>query len=227
MNTILRNLAGALVAVAMTTHAGTAAAEGSDPEVLVEKARLTATQMLNNPDIPTLRKWVKKAKAVLIVPSLLKAGFVLGAEGGSGVLLARNAAGEWSYPAFYTLGSGSIGLQIGVQDSQVIFAIMSQKGLDAMLDRQVKLGADASVAAGPKGGGVEGATGIDLDADIYSFAMTRGLFGGLSFEGSVAVERQEWNQSYYGKTATARDIVIGRKLSNAGADALRRALAVD
>ncbi len=202
------------------------AGAASEPQQLVEKARLTAERLLTHSEFPTLRGWMRKAKGVLIIPSLLKAGFVVGGEGGSGVLLSRDRKTGWSDPAFYTLGAGSIGLQIGVQDSQVLFVIMTDKGLEAMIDKQVKLGADASIAVGPKGAGVEAATTAGFGADIYSFSMTRGVFGGVSFEGSVAIEREDWNRSYYGAGATPRAIVLERKFTNPNATSLRKALEV-
>lgn len=220
----MKRLVLALLAVAAL--GAPAARAASEPEELVINARLTAERMLSHPDLPRLRSWIARAKGVLIVPSLLKAGFIIGGEGGSGVLLARDAKGTWSYPAFYTLASGSLGLQIGVQDSQVMFVIMTEKGLEAMIESQVKLGADASVAVGPKGGGVEGATTLNLDADIYSFALSRGLFGGVSFEGAVAAVRKAWNREYYGKAVTPQQILIGRTVSNPQADKLRAALSV-
>jgi lipid-binding SYLF domain-containing protein len=162
---------------------------------------------------------------VLVVPSLIKGGFILGAEGGSGVLLARDARGQWSGPAFYTLGTGSIGLQAGVQDSEVILVIVTEKGLNAILDKSFKLGADASVAAGPIGGaGVAAATTAGLGADIYAFARTRGAFAGISLEGTAVVRREAWNKAYYGKAVDPRAILIQRQLSSPGADRLRRAL---
>jgi len=216
----------AALAALAAAAAAPAARAASDSEELVVKAQLTAEKMIAHPEMPQLTSWLKRARGVLIVPSLLKAGFILGGEGGSGVLLSRDDKGRWSAPAFYTVASGSIGLQIGVQDAQVLFVIMTEKGLAAMIDRQVKLGADASVAVGPTGRGVEGATTLNLDADIYSFALTRGLFGGVSFEGSVAAVRGEWNEAYYGKPVEPKDILIGRTVSNRQADKLRETLAV-
>ena len=198
----------------------------SVPQELVDKARLTAENMLSDPGFPTLRRWMARAKGVLIIPSLLKAGFIIGAEGGSGVLLSRDDKGIWSYPAFYTLGGGSFGLQIGAQDSAVIFVIMTDKGLESVIKRQMKLGADASIAIGPMGGGVEGSTTTAMGPDIYSFSKSRGLYGGASFEGAMIAKRNNWNTGYYGKGATPEAIVIKRKFSNPGADALRKALVV-
>ena len=226
MRTLATGLIGIVVlgaGLVLPAHPADAAPE---PHELVEKARFTAERILAQTDYKEVRNWVRKAKAVLIVPSLLKAGFVIGGEGGSGVLLSRDRDRGWSDPAFYTLGAGSIGMQFGVQDSEVLFVIMTDKGLEAMLDKHVKLGADASIAAGPMGAGVEGATTANLGADILSYSMTRGAFGGVSFEGSVAVERDDWNRIYYGKGATPRGIVTERKFTNPHAAGLRRALEV-
>jgi lipid-binding SYLF domain-containing protein len=223
---MVRSVFGKAIMLALALVAGCGAAFAASPQQeLVEKAALTADKMINDPTLPSLRATLKDAKAVLIVPSLIKGGFILGAEGGSGVLLARDARGAWSNPAFYTLGAGSIGMQIGVQDSEVIMVIVTQKGLNAILDKPFKLGADGSVAAGPIGGaGVSAGTTAGLGADIYSFASTRGAFAGLSLDGTVLVKRDEWNAAYYGKGATPRAILIQRSFSNPAADKLLRAL---
>ena len=197
---------------------------GASPQALVDNARYTVEKMLRHPETRPFAGLLAKAKGVLIVPSLLKAGFMLGGEGGSGVLLARNQAGEWSNPAFFDIGSGSLGLQIGFQDSEVVFLIMSRRTLETMLDATVKLGADASVAAGPFGVGYEGSTAVNLRADIYSYALTRGAFFGASFEGSVAVEDKQRNRAYYGPGATARRIVLDRKFANPATAPLIEAL---
>ncbi len=224
MRILASGLIGLTALGAMLALPARSADAASEPQELVEKARMTAERLLSHPEFSLLRGWMRGAKGVLIVPSLLKAGFLIGGEGGSGVLLSRDPAKGWSDPAFYTLGAGSIGPQIGIQDSQVLFVIMTVKGLEAMIEKHVKLGIDASIAAGPEGGGVEGATTAGLGADIFSFSMTRGVFAGASFEGSVAVERNDWNRSYYGAGATPWAIVIERKFTNAGAAGLRKAL---
>ena len=198
----------------------------SEQQELIDKSRLTAEKMLAHPDFPSLRKWMSSARGVLVVPSLLKASFFVGGEGGNGVLLGRDASGNWSYPALYSIGTASLGLQIGFQDAEVMFVIMTERGLHAVINNQVKLGADASVAIGPKGAGVEGATTTALTADIYSFSLNRGLFAGVSFEGSLVYSRNDWDQAYYGPAANPRAIVIERKFSNPAAEPLRAALVV-
>jgi lipid-binding SYLF domain-containing protein len=194
---------------------------------LVYMGRNTFNAGRNAPDHPTLNTTLGRAKAVLIIPSLLKAGFLIGGEGGSGVLLVRNANGEWSPPAFYTLASGSVGLQIGAQDAEVLFTVMTDKGLRQVLKNEFKMGADASVALGPIGGGVEASTTLNMGADIYAFSKTRGAFAGGSFEGSYIKPRTEWNKLYYGQALSVEDIVLNGKASNPGADTLRQALAAN
>jgi lipid-binding SYLF domain-containing protein len=220
-----RKLSILVLAVAVAC-AGFPAHAASEAEELADKARLTAEKMLSHPDFTSLRNWMSRAKGVLIVPSLLKASFFIGGEGGNGVLLARDANGNWSYPAFYSIGSASLGFQAGFQDAEVMFVIMTDRGLDAVISNQVKLGADASIAIGPKGAGVEGATTTALTADIYSFSITRGLFGGVSFEGSLVYKRDDLNQAYYRTPAGPRAIVLERRFSNPHAEPLRAALTV-
>jgi len=202
-----------------------AAAQG-EQQGLVDKARVTFESLLNDPNMSGMRAQFKRAKGVLLVPQFLKGGFIIGAAGGSGVLLARDAKnGEWTDPAFVTMAEGSIGLQIGAQAAEVALLIMTQKGVEAVLSNSFKLGADVSVAVGPAGGGAEASTTANLRADILAFSRTQGLFAGLSLEGAVIAARDEWNKSYYGKPVTATDIIIRREARNPGANPLRQLLA--
>ena len=186
----------------------------------------TKTVMLeaHQSQLTWLRDHVKDAKGILIVPQLLKAAFFFGGSGGSGVFLARDEkTGEWSDPAFYTLGSGSFGLQFGAEASEVVLLAMTQRGVKAMLDSNFKLGVGASIAAGPIGGGVEGAT-ANLSADILSFARSKGAFVGVSLEGAVVATRDELSSAYYGKEVQAMDILVKRDVHNSHAAALRAAV---
>ena len=203
--------------------AGPARAD-SDAEALAEKARLTFDSMYNDPDYTQLKRNMKLAKAVLIIPSQLKGAFILGAEGGSGVLVAKDANGAWGYPAFYTIGAGSLGLQAGFQNAEAVLVIMTEKGLNSIISTQVKLGGDLSVAIGPVGRGIGGATTTSAGADVVSFTRTSGLFIGASFDGAGVIKREDWNENFYGKGATPRAIVYDAKYSNPKADPLRQAL---
>lgn len=198
----------------------------SEEQALVEKARATVEKLLKDKDQPNLHFWMKRARAVLIVPNMLQAGFLFGARGGSGVLLTRDKNDVWSYPAFYSIGGGSFGPQIGIQGSETVFVFTSDKGLKAVLDVPVNLSATAAVAVGPVGAGISGGTTTNLSTDILSFSQTYGLYGGMSFDGSVTVPRNDWNRAYYGKDAGSQDIVVDRRVANRGADALRGALTI-
>ncbi|MEE9139735.1 MAG: lipid-binding SYLF domain-containing protein [Alphaproteobacteria bacterium] len=225
MRKIFASACAAVMAAAVVVGAAHPASAVSEEQELVEKARFTADRMLKDPDFGTMTDLMKRAKGVMIIPSLLKAAFFFGAEGGSGVLLARRPGGGWSYPAFYTLGGASFGFQFGGEASEVILLIMNDDAMKAVMKDQIKLGADASVAVGPIGAGIEGATTTAIGADIYSFARAKGLYAGVSLEGTVVYGRESYNEAYYGSGATARAILVEGALANAGADGLRAALA--
>jgi lipid-binding SYLF domain-containing protein len=220
MKTILRALF--MVMLVATTPAQAS----SEEQQLVDQARIAVEKLRADPTLPSFPALLSQAKAVLVAPELVKAGFIFGGEGGLGVLLVRNPeTGEWSPPAFYTMAAASVGLQIGVQVSKVMFLIMTDGGLSAWMSDKLTLGADASIAAGPMGAGIEAGTTFNADVDIYSFAQTKGLFGGLSFEGAVLVPDDDANEAYYGKAVTARGVVILGEVENSAADDLREALA--
>jgi len=210
-------LAGLIASVFMLSAIVPASAgDFSKPEELVVKANLTFNNFVADPNMTWFRNNIKRAKAVFIVPQLLKAGFIFGGSGGSGALLALDSkTGKWSYPAFYTMGAASFGFQAGAQASEVVLMVMTEKGLNAMLSTSAKLGGDMSVAAGPVGAGASAAT-----ADVLAFSRTKGVFAGVSVEGSVIKTRDDWNKTYYGKPVTAVDIVIRRSVKNPNADKL-------
>lgn len=165
-----------------------------------------------------------QARAVLIVPDLVKGGFLFGAEYGTGVLLTRDKNGSWNGPAFYSIASGSFGLQIGVQDSESMFIIMSDSGLYAIMNDKMKLGADANVALVIVGAGMEADTTTNAGADIYAFSNSVGLFGGVSLQGSGILPRHSWNAAYYGGAPTPEDILVFHKYTNPQADHLKDVL---
>lgn len=204
---------------------GSPAEAQNERQELIDRAAAVFGDMASDDSMKYIRKNLKSAKAIMIFPSLLKAAFIFGAEGGNGILLARDKDGVWSDPAFYTLGSASFGFQIGVQDSEVLMAIMTERGLDAVISNNAKLGIDASIALGLVGGGLEGATTTAFSGDIAIFTNTAGLFGGLSLEGSVIYERDDHGEEYYGSAdASARAIVIDRRFSRPGTEKLKNVI---
>jgi lipid-binding SYLF domain-containing protein len=197
---------------------GAFAADIDDAQAIVEKARLTFGEFLRDDNYSWMRDQFKHARGVLIYPQVLKGGFILGGSGGTGVLLVRDdKAGDFSSPAFYTMGSVSFGLQIGGESAEVVLLVMSQKGIDSLLTSKFNLGGDASIALGPVGGGAKG----DITADFISFAKSKGLYAGLNLDGSYMSVRDSLNKAYYGKEATTADIIIRRLVHNKEADRLR------
>lgn len=191
----------------------------SQKELLV-KAQATVESMLSNPDYPSLLNLATRAKAILIVPRMLKLSFLIGGHGGSGVLLARGADNKWSNPSFYTIGGINYGFQIGGQASELILTVMSEKGLRALLDHELTLGADAGASIGTIGRGAYAATGLGQDADVYAFARSEGLYAGISLDGTIITPDGGWNEAFYGKGATPEAILIERKFTSPDSDKL-------
>jgi lipid-binding SYLF domain-containing protein len=221
---MLRTLLAATALGALLLLSPRAAHAQSDQQTLVDRSTLALQEMINSSISDDPRRALAHARAVMVCPRVFKAGFFFGGEGGACVLLARAGNGTWSYPAFYGMGSGSFGLQIGIQDAEFVMLIMTQRGLNAILDSQFKLGADASLAIATIGAGVQGSTTGALGADIIAFSQTRGLYGGISLEGSLMGQRIGWDQAYYGRGFDARQIVIDMQGANPGADPLRDVL---
>ncbi len=216
-------LAAAVLAVLPWLAPRPAQAQGEE-QTLVDRATLAVQEIVTEDLSQDPRKALEHARAVMICPRVFRAGFILGGEGGACVLLARAGNGTWSYPAFYGMGGGSIGFQAGIQDAQLVIMVMTEKGLRALLNSQFKLGADASLAIATIGAGIQGATTGALGADLVAFSQTRGLFAGVSIEGSLMGQRSEWNRVYYGREMGSREIVIDMQASNPGADPLREVL---
>lgn len=202
-----------------------AASDDGEPASLVDRAKTTLDNFAADSNMTWFRDHIKEAKGVFIVPRMWKGAFFFGGEGGTGVFLAKDeTTGEWSDPAFYTMGTASIGLQFGVQASEIVLLAMTRRGVESMLTDTFKLGADVSVAAGPIGAGVEGATAV-LSADLVTFSRTKGLFGGISLEGAVIAVRDESNRRYYGKEVRPTEILMMRTVSNPQSADLRATLA--
>jgi lipid-binding SYLF domain-containing protein len=218
-------LAGTAAALLLPTVAPSVAWADAKRQSLVDQSLSTARKVLSGKDYPDTLKLMPKARAVLIIPELVQGGFIIGAAGGRGVLLTRTAPGNWSYPAFYGMGSGSVGLQVGGKVSEIVFIILTDKGLQAILEHKFKFGAEAGVTMVAVGAGIEGASTAALGTDIVAFASSNGLFAGASLEGSYIDADNDWNALYYGAGANGRAIVADKRFSNPGADPLRQFLA--
>ena len=178
------------------------------------------------PELKEFSKSLPGARAVLILPAIVKAGFFVGAEGGSGVLIARREGGGWGYPAFYTLGAASFGLQFGLQDTETILIIRNDGALRSIIKHQGKIGADVGITALFYGAGMEAATTTNLNVDVLAFTNSKvGAFAGVSLEGAVLARRRDFNEAFYGPGATPEGIVLEGRFTNAKADRLRSVLA--
>ena len=214
-------IAAALAGIVFLAPAARAA---SDQENLVDEARITIDNLKKDKEFGDAVALLRRARGVLIVPSLLKGGFFVGGEGGSGVLMTKSN-GVWSYPAFYTLASGSFGLQIGLEQAELIMIVMNDKALSAIMRSEFKIGADAGLAIVTLGSSAEAATTRAAGADIVVWASASGAYAGISINGSIIKPRTSWNADYYGHPVSVRDIVTRRTVSNPNADALRQDLA--
>lgn len=211
--------------LAAALAAGTAApALAANPQHLVDSSTLALEDMMGGAQGSQAHDFLRKAKAVVVCPNVFKAGFFFGGEGGGCVMSARTADGGWSNPAIYSMGAGSFGLQIGVQNAEVMMIIMTNGGLNALLNSQFKIGADAGLSVATLGAGVNGAMSTAANADIISFSKSQGLYGGVSLSGTVLSNNAGAEQQYYGQQLDARQIVIDGQGNNPGANPLRQTL---
>lgn len=198
-----------------------------EAQSLVDRSRATLALFKARTEKPNqyFRAQLEDAQGVLIFPQVVKGAFLFGAEGGDGVLVAKNPDGTWGYPAFYTLGGGSFGLQIGGQASELILVLRSRGAVQAVVNNQGKFGGDLQLTVGNVGAGLEAATTTNFGADIVGFSRAAGVFGGVSLEGAGIIRNVGLNKAYYGSEATSAGIVLNNTFSNPGADALRQELA--
>lgn len=197
------------------------AADSDEAQGIVDRARVTFNNLMRDQNYTWLHEHLKEAKGLLIFPQVLKAGFFLGGSGGTGVLVVKDEkTGDWSQPAFYTIGSVTFGLQIGGEAAEVIMMAMSRKAIDSLFASSFKLGGDTSIALGPVGIGAKG----NVTADFISFAKSKGLYAGLNLEGSMVDIRNSLNKAYYGKDVRPVDIVVKKDVVNEGSAELRETL---
>lgn len=194
-------------------------------ENLLGTAVETVAAFRAHPDLNKFSAELTNAEAVVILPTVLKAGFFAGGEGGNGLLLKRNGDGTWSYPAYVTMGAASFGLQLGFQDTAIVLVVRSAGALQSLLKHQGKVGADAGATLWVEGVGMEASTTGNLGADILAFASSNvGGYVGASIEGAVLATRRDLNEAFYGEGAEPAGILAGQ-YTNPLADPLRQFLA--
>jgi lipid-binding SYLF domain-containing protein len=207
--------AGILMIAPVTFAAPSPGTDKGDKDEInrLENAGTVVDEILNVPDdIP--QDLLDKARCVAVLPSVLKAAFVVGGSYGRGTMVCRTGEhfkGPWGAPAMYALEGGSVGFQIGGEATDFVILVMNDRGASSLLKSKVKLGADAAIAAGPKGRDAQAGTDAFMRAEMLSYSRSRGVFAGVSLEGSTLRPDNDANKKVYGKDATAAEIIAESK----------------
>jgi lipid-binding SYLF domain-containing protein len=193
--------------------AASTAVAAPDPGVakLDERLRLSTEvyqELLTSPDRSVPEALRDACRCIAVIPHAVKGAFGYGARYGQGVISCRNAEGAWSPPSFLKLAGGSVGFQIGAESSDVVLFFMTDRSARSLLESKFTLGGKASVAAGPVGRSAEASTDLRLDAEIYSYAKSKGLFAGISLEGARLAPDAKLNQTFYGAPVTASALLF-------------------
>lgn len=222
----IRRTSGYVIIAIVVLLASVPPAQSADsPEQeFVLYAASTVQQFTEDQNLGFFRTKARDARALFIVPEILRGAFFIGASSGSGVLMVRDRE-TWNGPAFYRIGGASFGLQMGADAAQVIFLIMTDRGLKSFYRSSAKLGLDASIAAGSDGDGVGVETSPTLSADILVFSRAQGGYMGVSFEGSAVLVADKSNEAYYGRPVQPVEILEKSTLRNPGATPLLQTLA--
>ena len=208
----------ALRVLAVATLAGCATEPPSpgEPERLVADARTTLSNFIRDPDQTWIQDNLSRARAILIAPQVVRAGFIFGGSGGRGVLVARDGR-AWAGPAFYNLATASVGFQAGIDVSEVVVVVMTERGFNSLMSTSFKIGGDASIAAGPVGAGARST----ITADLISFTRAKGIYGGLNLDGTVVSTNAPWNDAFFGgSNLLPPDILIRRTVTSPKAASL-------
>lgn len=220
----MRKLIGAFLCLGLSGVA--LAAEGSREADRLRKAAEVINEIMGTPEKGIPKDLLNKAVCVGVIPSEKKLALGVGGSFGRGALVCRRGGtGAWAAPSMFTVGGANFGFQLGGQATDFVLVVMNAKGAQKLLQSRAKLGADASVAGGPVGRTAEGATDVQLQAEILTYSRSRGLFAGLSLEGQIVKQDNDANQRLYGRKVDPKDILFkGTVLPPAGAGSLDAAL---
>ena len=203
-----------LLSMAMPRHSLATPANDQKENDRIRNSGTVLTEVLNVPDdIP--RDLLAKTRCVIVLPSVLKAAFVAGADYGRGIMACRTGkdfTGPWGAPTMMALEGGSFGFQIGGEATDFVILVMNNRGAESLLHSKVKLGADASIAAGPKGRELEADTDATMRAEMFSYSRSRGIFAGVSLEGTTLRPDNDANRRLYGKNVSAIEIIKESKV---------------
>ncbi len=184
-------------------------ADTADQREKLREAVMVLEEIQHSPDHKIPSKLIQKAKAIIVFPTMLKGGFIFAARYGKGVATVRDSkTGKWGPPAFIRTIGGSWGFQIGGEAIDLVLLVMSQRGIEGLLNSKFTLGADASVAAGPVGRHAEAGADVTLKGEIYSYSRSKGVFAGVSVKGAVINEDTDANWGYYDRPLSPKEILI-------------------
>jgi lipid-binding SYLF domain-containing protein len=198
--------------VGLFTLAMSMPAWASDESERAQKAANVLTEVMKIPDKGIPDELMEHAVSVAVIPHMVKGAFGLGGNYGKGLVSHRGTDGKWSPPAYIEIGGGSVGLQLGVQATDLILVFTSEQGFKGLLEGKFKLGADAGVAAGPVGRKAEVGTDILLKSPVIAYSRSKGLFAGISLEGAVVSMDDSANKKVYGKDVTGKDILLAKSV---------------
>ena len=208
--TVLFVMAGLLAFLAFSIPARAAADERTPGIERIEKAIQVLQEMVDLPEEGLPSRLLEKCHGIAVIPGVIKAAYGFGGQYGRGLIVIRNEDGSWSNPAFISLIGGSLGWQIGIQKADIILVFKTGKSIENIAAGKVTLGADMSVAAGPVGRSAEASTDLDMEAEIYSYSKSKGLFAGVSIKGASIQIDKDANQAFYDKQdISAWDILYG------------------
>jgi lipid-binding SYLF domain-containing protein len=210
------------VLVLLSTTAALAFNRDDDVERIQNSATILG-EIMQAPDSGIPEEVIRDAKCIAVIPNMLKAAFGVGGAYGKGIASCRNAKG-WSAPAFFSLRGGSFGFQIGGQAADIVMLVMNDKGMSELLASKVKLGADASVAAGPVGRHADASTDWKMRAELLTYSRARGLFAGISLNGAVLAQHKDDTRDFYGRMVPFRTILLGNLAPPKEAEPWRAAL---
>jgi lipid-binding SYLF domain-containing protein len=198
-----------------------ASKDASEQAEHMDKARDTFQELLNIPDQKIPQDLLARSKCIAVFPGVVKGALGWGGRYGHGVMSCRDANGQWSPPSFITIAGGSVGFQIGVEKDAIVLFFMTEDGARSLVKSKFTLGGKGSVAAGPFGRTAEASTDVKLNAEIYSYAKSKGLFAGISLEGGKLSADNEANTKFYGSPVNAEQILFGHKTPTTPAAASR------
>ena len=188
-------------------------ADGSKQRNMLRTSQMVLEEIQKSPDQQIPMNLMSKAKAIIVFPTMLKAGFFVGARYGKGIASVRTEeTGEWGPPAFLYTTGGSFGFQFGAQATDLILLVMSQRGLEGLLNEQFTLGGDIAISVGPVGRHAEASADIFMQGEIYSYSRSKGLFGGVSLKGTIITSDSDANLAYYGHPFSSEDILLTKQV---------------